>query len=98
MLNYLTSTTSFGYFCKMIFNSKFYAILALFILTLLINLPFGRARAKVKKYSFRWFLYIHVPIPIIFVTRVVSHIEMKYIPLFVLAAVIGQVAGGKLEF
>jgi hypothetical protein len=81
----------------MIIN-KFYAILILFGLTLLINLPFGRARAKTKKYSFRWFLYIHVPIPIIFVIRTVSHIEMKYIPVFVLAAVIGQVLGGRLEF
>ena len=78
--------------------SKFYAILILFVLTLLINLPFGRARARSKKYSFRWFLYIHVPIPIIFIARVVSHIEMKYIPVFVLAAVIGQILGGKLEF
>ncbi len=78
--------------------TKFYAILILFALTLLINLPFGRARARTKKYSFRWFLYIHVPIPIIFVTRIVSQIEMKYIPVFVLAAVIGQILGGKLEF
>jgi hypothetical protein len=81
----------------MIFN-KFYAILILFALTLLINLPFGRARAKTKKYSFRWFLYIHIPIPIIFVIRIVSQIEIKYIPVFVLAAVIGQVLGGRLEF
>jgi len=82
----------------MIFSNKVYAILMLFALTLLINLPFGRARAKAKKYSFRWFLYIHVPIPIIFIVRVVSHIEMKYIPIFVLAAVIGQILGGKLEY
>ncbi len=78
--------------------NKLYAVLLLFVLTLIINIPFGRARVKVKKYSFRWFLYIHIPIPIIFATRVLSHIEMKYIPLFVLAAVIGQIIGGKLEF
>lgn len=88
----------FRLFSKMIFNNKFYAILILFALTFLINIPFGRARVKTKKYSFHWFLYIHVPIPIIFATRVLSHIEMKYIPVFVLAAVIGQIVGGKLEF
>jgi hypothetical protein len=78
-------------------SNKFYAILFLFALTFLINLPFGRARARTEKYSFRWFLYIHAPIPIIFVIRIVSQIEMKYIPIFVLAAVIGQILGGKLE-
>ena len=80
------------------FHNKFYAILILFAFTLLINLPFGCARAKSKKYSFRWFLYIHVPIPLIFIARTFSHIEFKYIPVFALAAVIGQVVGGKLEF
>jgi len=80
-----------------LFN-KFYVITALFIFTLLLNLPFGYARAKTKKYSFRWFLYIHVPIPIIFIVRTFSHIQLEYIPIFVVAAVVGQIAGGKLEF
>ncbi|MFZ5907101.1 MAG: hypothetical protein ACOYVJ_06785 [Nitrospirota bacterium] len=76
---------------------KFYLILALFAVTLLINLPFGYARAKSKRYSFRWFFYIHLPIPLIFLARTASHIEMKYIPVFALAALIGQVLGGRLE-
>ncbi|MCG2720522.1 MAG: hypothetical protein L6290_00690 [Thermodesulfovibrionales bacterium] len=76
---------------------NFHTVLALFAVTFLFNLPFGYARAKTKRYSFRWFLYIHVPIPLIFIARTVSHIEMKYIPVFALAALIGQVLGGKLE-
>lgn len=79
-------------------QNKFYSILLLFVLTLLINLPFGFARARAKRYSFRWFLYIHVPIPVIFYIRTLSHLEMKYIPVFAVAAVLGQVIGGKLEF
>lgn len=79
-------------------QNKFYSILLLFVLTLLINLPFGFARARAKRYSFRWFLYIHVPIPVIFFIRTLSHLEMKYIPVFAVAAVLGQVIGGKLEF
>jgi type III secretory pathway component EscU len=78
-------------------SNKFYIIIALFAFTFLINLPFGYARAKTKRYSFRWFLYIHVPIPLIFVARTISHIEIKYIPVFALAAIMGQVFGGKLE-
>lgn len=79
-------------------HNKFYAVLILLGFTLLINLPFGYARAKTRRYSFRWFLYIHVPIPIIFIARTISHIEFKYIPLLALAAIIGQIVGDKLEF
>jgi hypothetical protein len=87
----------FQVFFTMDLQSKFYSILLLFFLTLLINLPFGFARAKSKRYSFRWFLYIHMPIPVIFIIRTLSHIEMKYIPFFAFAAVLGQIIGGKLE-
>ncbi len=79
-------------------QSNLYAILILSGFTMLINLPFGYARAKTRRYSFQWFLYIHVPIPIIFIARTISHIEFKYIPLLALAAIIGQIVGGKLEF
>jgi len=80
------------------FHNKLYAVLILFAFTLLMNLPFGYKRAKTKKYSLRWFLYIHVPIPFIFIARTLSHIELMYIPVFVLAALIGQILGGKLNF
>lgn len=79
------------------FHNKMYAVLLLLLFTLLINLPFGYARAKSRRFSFRWFLYIHIPIPIIFIARTISHIEFKYLPLLALAAIIGQVVGGKLE-
>ncbi len=79
------------------FYNKF-DVLVLFIFTLMINLPFGYARAKTKKYSLRWFLYIHIPIPIIFIARTISHIDIKYIPIFAFAAISGQILGGKLEF
>ena len=86
------------YFPAMDFHSKATAVLALSAITLLLNLPFGYARARAKKYSFRWFLFIHIPIPFIFIARVLSHIEIKYIPFLALTAIIGQLVGGKLEF
>ena len=79
-------------------HSKTFTILLLCAFTVLVNLPFGHARAKTKRYSLRWFLYIHIPIPLIFIARTLSHIEFKYIPLLVLAAITGQLLGGKLEF
>jgi hypothetical protein len=80
------------------FTNKVYAIAAIFAFTLLLNLPFGYARARARKYSLRWFLYIHAPIPFIFIARTLSHIQIIYIPIFVIAAVMGQILGGKLEF
>ncbi|MEW6419529.1 MAG: hypothetical protein AB1480_15675 [Nitrospirota bacterium] len=79
------------------FHNKIYVIFAIFAFTILLNLPFGYARTKTKRYSLRWFLYIHVPIPFIFIARTFSHIDMKYIPIFVLAAITGQILGSKLE-
>jgi phosphate starvation-inducible membrane PsiE len=81
----------------MVISYKLYAILALFIFTLLINLPFGYFRSKTRRYSLRWFLYIHIPIPLIFIARTLSHIEFRYIPIFILAALAGQILGGKFN-
>ena len=73
-------------------------MIVLLAFTLLVNLPFGYARARAKRYSLRWFLFIHVPIPVIFIVRTISHIDIKYIPIFAFAAITGQLLGGKLEF
>lgn len=73
-------------------------VTGLFSLTFMLNMPFGYLRGKAKKFSFKWFLYIHLPIPFVLLARILSNIDMTYIPVFVLASVIGQVWGGKLEF
>ena len=73
-------------------------IIGIFSFTVMLNTPFGYLRGKTKRFSFKWFLYIHLPIPFVLLARILSNIDMTYIPLFVLAAVIGQVWGGKLEF
>jgi hypothetical protein len=73
-------------------------VTGLFALTFMLNMPFGYLRGKAKKFSFKWFLYIHLPIPFVLLARILLNIDMTYIPLFVLAAVIGQVWGGNLEF
>jgi hypothetical protein len=79
-------------------HSKTFTIFFLCAFTVLVNIPFGCARSRAKRYSLRWFLYIHLPIPLIFIARTLSHIEFTYIPVLVLAAIIGQILGGKLEF
>ncbi len=80
------------------YESKVVLVVIVLLLTIAINLPFGYVRKRTKRFSFRWFAYIHIPIPFIFLARVLSHLDLRYIPFFVVAAVIGQFWGGRLEF
>ena len=66
------------------------------IMTVLVNLPFGHWRKKTRKFSFKWFLYIHLPIPLIFLARISAHLGFVYVPIFVAAAVAGQVLGARI--
>ncbi len=63
----------------------------------ILNLPFGYIRKSTKKYSFKWFLYIHMPIPMIIVARITTHTSYLFIPLFILVSIGGQVCGGKIN-
>jgi len=78
-------------------SSRAFTVTGIFFLTLVLNIFFGHFRAKVRRYSLKWFLYIHLSIPVIVAARVSSGLDYLYIPFFVLAAVLGQFFGGKLE-
>lgn len=78
-------------------SSKIAAVTGIFSLTVMINLLFGFLRNKTRKFSLNWFLCIHLPIPLIFFARVSSHLSFHYIPIFVIAALTGQILGGKIE-
>lgn len=84
-------------FMAMDMTSKVALVTGLFSLTVMVNLFFGFLRSKTRKYSLAWFLCIHIPIPFIFLARVSSNLNYLYIPVFVTAALIGQVLGGKIE-
>lgn len=68
---------------------------AIALLAILVNIPLGRLRAGVRKYSFRWFLYIHLAIPVIAGLRIGFHFGYAVIPVLLTAAVAGQVVGGR---
>ena len=68
------------------------------VFAFLINLPFGWLRRKEKKFSFKWFLYIHLPIPLIVALRIWLKINPWLIPLVIAAAVAGQAVGARLKF
>ena len=71
-------------------------LVALTLLTLAVNIPFGYLRSQSKKYSFKWILYIHLPVPLIIYLRHVTGINYYYIPLMLAAAMTGQFTGGGL--
>jgi uncharacterized membrane protein len=79
------------------FSTKWVIAAGIAVMTVVVNLPFGYFRQKTKKFSLKWFLYIHLPIPLIFLARISSHLSYKFIPIFVAAAVTGQLLGGKIE-
>lgn len=80
------------------FIPKTMLILLIFLFTVFVNLPFGYLRKRARRFSFKWFLYIHLPIPFIILVRILSQIDLRYIPIFILASVIGQAWGGRMEF
>jgi hypothetical protein len=61
----------------------------------LITLPFGFYRAYTRKFSARWFLAIHLPVPLVFLTRYEAHLSYAYIPFTCFAFFLGQLLGGK---
>ncbi len=61
------------------------------------NIPLGYLREGKRKYSLAWFVYIHLSIPLIAFLRISSHLTPWVIPVFILCAVAGQLAGGRIR-
>lgn len=72
-------------------------ILLVALLIFIVNVPFGILRSKVKKFSFRWFLYIHLPIPLVVLFRIKFDIGFAFYtyPIMIGAFFLGQLFGRK---
>jgi hypothetical protein len=68
---------------------------AAFIIIMLVTLPFGFWRAYTRRFSLRWFLAIHLPVPLVFLTRWEAHLSYAFLPLSVAAFFVGQFVGTK---
>jgi len=64
----------------------------------LINLPFGYWRAPTKKFSWKWFLFIHLPIPLVVLLRYYFELGFQFYtyPFLIAAFFLGQYSGGKI--
>jgi hypothetical protein len=73
----------------------FWLISGVSLFSFVVNLPFGWLRSGTKKFSFLWFLYIHLPVPLVIVLRITTGSPTAAIPLFIIAAVLGQLIGAR---
>ncbi len=69
----------------------------LILIVFIINLPFGYIRSRSAKFSRKWMMAIHIPVPFVFLLRVLSGLNWTVIPLLVLSDIAGQIVGGKLN-
>ena len=69
------------------------------LLVFLINLPFGYWRASVRKLAGRWFLALHLPVPLVIALRIFSGLGWKLMsfPVLVGAFFLGQFVGGRVR-
>lgn len=79
-------------------KGNYMSIGELMLIVFMINLPFGYLRSKSIKFSRRWMMAVHVPIPFVFLLRISSGLGWTVIPLVVLADIVGQIIGGKLRY
>ena len=75
--------------------NEYLLLIGLIALAIIINIPLGYFRQGVDKFSFAWYFYIHISIPLIIYLRIKSGYSWKFIPLTIAGAVIGQIAGGR---
>jgi hypothetical protein len=69
----------------------------LMLIVFLINIPFGYVRSNASKFSRKWMMAVHIPVPFVFLLRIFSGFNWTVIPLLVISDVAGQIAGGKLR-
>ena len=62
-----------------------------------LNVGAGRLRAASRKFSLRWFLYVHLPILAVVPLRLWFGLDMWAVPVLIGISVIGQVLGGRVS-
>lgn len=72
-----------------------FGLTVLLLFALLANIPLGYLRQGTVRYSWRWFLYIHLSIPFIVALRLYSGISWRVIPFTLGCAVAGQMVGSR---
>ncbi len=74
-----------------------YKLLGVTLLALIINLPLGYLRQNCEKFTFAWYFYIHISIPIIIYLRIKAGFNWHFIPITFGGAFAGQFLGGFIQ-
>ena len=61
------------------------------------KLPLGYLRESTRKFSLRWFVYIHISIPFILAMRISYEFGWEAVPFTLACAVAGQLLGGNIK-
>lgn len=86
--------TTFYYALKELRMQESLTMIGLIIFAFIISIPCGYLRENYRKYSFMWFLLIHIPIPFIVLLRIEAGISWHVIPLTLAGSIAGQILGG----
>jgi hypothetical protein len=78
-------------------SERIFLLTLLFAFALLSNIPLGILRAKCQKFSFFWYLSIHLSIPFIITLRTLLDFNWRWIPGTLICAVFGQFIGSSLK-
>lgn len=62
----------------------------------LLNIPLGVWRGGAKKFGVRWFVAIHLAVPVIYYLRVSTGTSAWMIPVLIAFAVLGQIVGNSI--
>ncbi len=91
------------YFTKQLIITNIMNLLDLtiwsFVVTL-INIPFGYLRANKKVFSFKWFVYIHSPVILIYLLKIYFDVNRSIFTTFILFLffILGQIMGKNLYY
>lgn len=72
-------------------------LLGVIIFAFAVNIPLGYLRQNYEKFSFGWYFYVHISIPVIIYLRVKAGFSWHYIPLTLAGAFAGQFLGGRIN-
>ncbi len=73
------------------------SLIELILIVLLINIPFGYWRSKTDRFSRQWMMAIHLPVPLVFLLRIISGFSWTIIPYLMLSFASGQFIGGNIK-
>lgn len=73
------------------------SLFELLLIVLLINIPFGYWRSRAVRFSRQWMMAIHLPVPLVFLLRILSGFSWTIIPFIMLSFASGQFIGGNIK-